>query len=1284
MADKRTDGLPNLHYMPGKDKFVAGSKFDLHLGRRQVIACKHAAISFEKVTSERSCYLRTSVWTSLSCPVAAMWSRQQGEEPPGSSVQPAGLELTAAFKSLNQTKAALRHIENRLEAAPGTGVLLDSVMDTKKSLSGATRKVSRREGRRSEHTAASDSAAKARARSRRSPEKSSRSPLRNTTLDSNVRRANCVEFREPLASYREATPPLTPAQLEAHSLQEERPPSSSQDLRLSQLLYHSDTRNQQSHDMDSPASSALDSTVVRYLNDRPALDALQGAACHAGGGATGAVGAETSQSSSPGSASQRLENLRRRQPDDKLEKLKERIRRQREHLEEAAERERLLGYLGGSAEIATAAPAANVRKVAPAPPAPIYKGFNPTETKIRTPDGKVWREAEFQGLSREVYRDLSLQLTAGNAKVKQRPVERGKEKKPPKPVRKVLKCPDTKQVAPVITTSSWREGQKVGRTGRGPAPRAAQEPKADASDSAAWPAAAPPAGAEPRTRSRPQSRTSSTERPRSHTQPSDPAPVSAATVEGEEHVRGQNTDLLPAEIRGMLDDLNLEGGGAGECQGPGTAPPRDAKARRRTRPPSGGAPPRSSRSASPAKARQEPVEVPVKKRHYDAEEVRQYIARQQEERKRKQQEERRMQREEAERKNQRLQELYRKQREGVAKGQPANESPAQKRLQETYTKLLEQTRRGEEPPQAPLAAGSLQLRPLYQPSGESDKENKRLDRPQSASSSSDLSLSEPQVPLLTRNDLGPERKTWVQADRLSPAARGAASLAPPAGHLLTHLMGLESGLSGLKMEGKLPGLMGRTSKMNRIEALKATAASLSTHIENEARKLARAGIDYETQANGNDPSSHSPAPLHNSHAQWAKPVSPPTQDLVEPADLSQRIQRLLSAGGQSMYDGVLPGVGNLHSFRSIQGPQPAPTPPPEQQGSRVTGGKASPHNSSNGSISEGPLLSEGSLSEGDISPPKPANPGVPQPAALLRAQVFCAEDQHRSLRQISLFQKETEKYPEFSSVPQARDSRSPWEELAKGSPHSVINIFTKNLSNYSKVLEEKAGVDSPALGPALSGSPVEAVVSAGSEDVGAYEGDFITSSSNELSRHSGSRGRSGLSLEHSAEDELVSKKSSYDTRAMDLGSRPSSGSTPVSSPRSVDSVRKRAGEMTEESLELTLVERRTSAPQRDGAVNGQGRDTGSPLGATSTHSPLSLGSDGRKSPGSAGRSPSGSPSGSGSHRASPRNTSPAGAEHQRTGSALPSTNTSSPDRARPVTGPSAFTRPGAHRAKTCW
>lgn len=40
----------------------------------------------------------------------------------------------------------------------------------------------------------------------------------------------------------------------------------------------------------------------------------------------------------------------------------------------------------------------------------LLSGFNSTETKIRTPDGKIWKEEEFHNLSREIYRDLSRQF----------------------------------------------------------------------------------------------------------------------------------------------------------------------------------------------------------------------------------------------------------------------------------------------------------------------------------------------------------------------------------------------------------------------------------------------------------------------------------------------------------------------------------------------------------------------------------------------------------------------------------------------------------------------------------------------------------------------------------------------------------------------------------------------------------------------------------------------------------------------------------------------------------
>lgn len=37
----------------------------------------------------------------------------------------------------------------------------------------------------------------------------------------------------------------------------------------------------------------------------------------------------------------------------------------------------------------------------------VFVGFNRTETKIKTSDGKVWNEEDFHNFSREIYRDMS-------------------------------------------------------------------------------------------------------------------------------------------------------------------------------------------------------------------------------------------------------------------------------------------------------------------------------------------------------------------------------------------------------------------------------------------------------------------------------------------------------------------------------------------------------------------------------------------------------------------------------------------------------------------------------------------------------------------------------------------------------------------------------------------------------------------------------------------------------------------------------------------------------------
>lgn len=183
-------------------------------------------------------------------------------------------DVTTSWDALSQTKAALRHIENKLEVTPTSTAVIDSVMDTKKSAS-ATRKISRKDGRCLDDSWASAPISKF---SKPRKEKS-RSPLRATTLESNVKKNNRVEFREPLVSYREThgTPfSLSPSHLESkhvYCIHEEKPESGKQ------MVVSREDRNIQCCDFESAQPSVISDTVVRFLNDGPAIDALHSSEC---------------------------------------------------------------------------------------------------------------------------------------------------------------------------------------------------------------------------------------------------------------------------------------------------------------------------------------------------------------------------------------------------------------------------------------------------------------------------------------------------------------------------------------------------------------------------------------------------------------------------------------------------------------------------------------------------------------------------------------------------------------------------------------------------------------------------------------------------------------------------------------------------------------------------------------------------------------------------------------------------------------------------------------------
>ncbi|NXP80833.1 CE350 protein, partial [Ramphastos sulfuratus] len=1175
-----------------------------------------------------------------------MWSNKSNEVPlqnlRHNQNKDSTRDLTAAWATFSQTKATLRHIENKLEIAPTSTTVFDSVMDAKKLSTNASRKISRKastfwRGRYIETSLISTSASRSSSQNKSSKAQSSRSPLRATTLESNVKKSSHVEFCEPLVLFRDPYSALSyhgSNQLEAKQM------LSSLDLSEAEekakvtgcMIHDQDEQDLHVRDCESPSSSAADETVVRYLNDRLAIDALQNSEAfrkvvipsrleeekNTGSrrdeGGTKALQNNTSEDSdlkvsSPYARTtnaHRLELLKRRQHDVKLEKLKERIRKQWESSEGLGGRGQHSGYAEQPVVITNVESVVTpkVRKVAAAPAAPAYRGFNPAETKICAPDGKIWRGEGFH-ISRELYRDIALQLTEDSTGTG-KPSEKNKDKKATRPVRKVqklarLSSPESKQGGNyIISTFSWREGQKLAKKILGPAPRVEQDRRAVSSDRTGRERAAKfghigrtgsdsrldvthkTSRSSERSRSKIRSRNKLTklEAALSDDNQADHAPV--------------NKDFLPVEICGILDDLQLDS--------MSTKEEKDVEKQNQKHV----LPTQNARSHSPTKRKPDKIaaveepQVISKKRHYDTDEVRQYIIRQQEEWKKKQNEEKKAQKEATEQKNKRLQELYRKQKEAFTKPKnvPPPEPSAAKRLHETYSKLLLERTLLEEPPQLPTVQ-EAQPKPGYQPSGESDKENKAQERPPSASSSSDMSLSAPQQPLLRSNLMEP---SWVQPDRLSPKVQlshkqvvtgsngGPCSQhrsleqfnllskefdammasrrchAAPAGSLTVMPQPYLNSTGQLNLLVK-PTANQYKTKLDRIEALKATAASLSSRIENEAKKLAGAGINYGAMWN----SDHEFMQEKQGDGRWAKAVSPPVREENEDA-FSGRIQKMLDACvSHTAFDDSLPGVGNLSEFKKL----PETIRPhtaavslgmrspgankhegilghlskrqsdfPGHESQAYTPNKAIiPSESSIESISEGPLLNDGSFSEEEGGQHKPLQLGM---AEMLKEKYFCVRERN-PFDPIVEFQKEAEKYLPVFTQTSGMQSRGPWEELAKGSPHSVINIFAKSYRLHGKAFHEKPNGDSTLMSPLLPAmSPPESVVS--------YEEDFSSSQENTLTDKKISH---DLSSNSSIQEEVPSRKSPCEPLSAELASLHSSGARSATSSRSSGSSKKR-------------------------------------------------------------------------------------------------------------------------------
>lgn len=329
--------------------------------------------------------------------------------------------------------------------------------------------------------------------------------------------------------------------------------------------------------------------------------------------------------------------------------------------------------------------------------------------------------------------------------------------------------------------------------------------------------------------------------------------------------------------------------------------------------------------------------------------------------------------------------------------------------------------------------------------------------------------------LLCRNELDAGVAPFIQPAHLNPhiiPVGGAGSKMPGPGgdNLFSQLLRLESVVAAgdtLPAQQQAPSNTSR-SKNSRIEALKATATSLSNRIEFEAQKLAGDDINYGAKTTVALDTVLAPQTSHTNQedGSWAQ------AGLAENNNVSLgSIQRVLTSTGHSLHN----GIGDVDPFRgqdemnrmcanltnepsnSTAEAAPGPSsdvhekrkllngferPESEKHGLTVEKNQTDVLDSSAGSISEGPILSEGSFSEGDASPP---------PAHHLSAGGPCTEP-IKDHQRLSDFQKEASRCPAISSPFTQNNGKPAWEELNKGSPLSVINIFTKNLQGNMKGL----------------------------------------------------------------------------------------------------------------------------------------------------------------------------------------------------------------------------------------
>ncbi|XP_077862424.1 centrosome-associated protein 350-like [Saccoglossus kowalevskii] len=559
-----------------------------------------------------------------------------------------------------------------------------------------------------------------------------------------------------------------------------------------------------------------------------------------------------------------------------------------------------------------------VRKVATVPPPSTYKGFNEAETKIVTPDGKMYKEGEMKRKVRTRKPSKNERKNEGRALQPHKtsmsnktsvPVT-GDEKR--KVTRKIQRVSAPKDRKPhridhqgIITARSWREGQKVAMKVLGPPPKKKiHEPvkehkplkNNDDDDDEVIMQIEPSMD-------------------QHQMKGSDDEELSQHTIESTD--KPTNTAALSEQAKEVLGDLHLDKSDDSDDEHDDNRGTSGSKLISKTSMKS------KKKVGVPSKRKlgkysAEPQLPAQKVRHYDSDDVRKFMMKQQADRKKKQQEMKKQQQIQEDKKNKQLEELYKKQKHSV-KVADRKKNVSRRLLDETFSKY---------PNEMPMHHPFPQERKRVELSG-SDKENKGLNSTSSSSTYSDDSL----VPSTPADRSPRESKPLNTEVRSSPKPtmnqyhhdgspfqpRSEVKGQPGARTTsIDNLTGIgkaefdfldmkrrpySSSMTDLRYRSNYtPGFgashsAGQRSKADRLAAIKDMASALQGRIEAEARRLAG---DLDTSAN------RSKLDVSGSE-RWAYPT-----DAVHTSPPTTRYERISGAPiDYSVFSTDLPGIGSL-------------------------------------------------------------------------------------------------------------------------------------------------------------------------------------------------------------------------------------------------------------------------------------------------------------------------------------------------------------------------------------